>query len=214
LVVARQDSTGEIDAVGGGSGVGGLAYRFKAESKLAIATIAWETNPIEESVDEVLRMSAGFNTAAQEYRDGEHFADTWLRERFSNGPLKREDIFGIWTRPRCLSDQQVYRAAQRLGVAKVKFGFSDGCLWALPEHTDALMERVGMDKERREEGRGKERVEIGGLSRSCDAIWKYYFPVKLLESTSCKFIAVPRLEIRPCARWSRRHGNTWPAHRR
>jgi putative DNA primase/helicase len=129
----------------------GLAYRFKAESKLAIATIDWETNPIEESVDDLLRMSAGFNTAAQEYRDGEHYADTWLRERLSNGPLKREDIFGIWTRPRCLSDQQVYRAAQRLGVAKVKVGFSDGCMWALPEHTDALMERVGMEKERKGE---------------------------------------------------------------
>jgi hypothetical protein len=60
-------------------------------------------------------------------------------------------------RPRCLSDQQVYRAAQRLGVAKVKVGFSDGWMWALPEHTDALMELVGVGKERHQEGRGKER---------------------------------------------------------
>ena len=138
----------------------GLAYRFKAESKLAIATIDWETTPIEQSLDEVLRMNAGFNAAAQEYRDGERYADTWLRELLSNGPLKRGDVFARWTRPFGMSDQQVYRAAQRLGVAKVKTDFSDGWMWALPEHTDALMAQVGAEKERQQEERAKERMEI------------------------------------------------------
>jgi putative DNA primase/helicase len=138
----------------------GLAYRFKAESKLAIATIDWETNPIEQSVDEVLRMAKGFNTAAQEYRDGEHYASTWLRERLSNGPLTRDDVFARWARPFGMSDPQVYRAAQRLGVAKVKTGLSNTWMWALPEHTDALMAQVGAEKERQQEERGKERSQI------------------------------------------------------
>lgn len=125
----------------------GLAYRFKAESKQAIATIDWETQPVEQSIDEVLGMTAAFNVAAQEYRNGENYADTWLREQLSNGPMKRGDLFHFMIRPYGVSDQQIYRGAERLGVLKSKQGYSsDSWFWALPEHKDQLMAVIAAEK--------------------------------------------------------------------
>jgi putative DNA primase/helicase len=124
----------------------GLAYRFQAESKQSIATIAWEPNPIEHSLDEVL---GTFSAAAQAHRNNENYADTWLRERLEEGPKKRDALFLSVLRPAGMSDQQLYRSAQRLGVIKTKQGVSsDSWLWSLPEHAEHLQAQVAAAKQR------------------------------------------------------------------
>jgi hypothetical protein len=129
----------------------GLAYRFAAESRDAVATIAWEADPVTQTLDEV--MTGGqLNLAVQEYRNGESFADTWLHEQLTGGPRDRNEFFEFLSRPDNISDPQVYRAAARLGVVKIKHGFSNNrWTWCLPEHTARAYAEIEAEKRREEQ---------------------------------------------------------------
>jgi hypothetical protein len=79
-------------------------------------------------------MTEEFSLAAQNYRDQESYAATWLRERLISGPVKRKDLWLDLILAH-LSEPQLYRAARRIGVVKTKCGFSaQTWIWSLPEH--------------------------------------------------------------------------------
>jgi hypothetical protein len=67
----------------------------------------------------------------------------------TNGSKKRDNLFTVILRPAGMSDQQLYRSAQRLGVIKTKQGVSsDSWLWSLPEHAEQLQAQVAAAKQR------------------------------------------------------------------
>ena len=112
----------------------GMAFRLSASNKQAIAKIAWEREPVEQSLAEALQLSSGFNLAEQTYRDHENWVVTWLREQLSDGPKTRMTLWldGILER---VSKDQLYRAGRRLGVVIQKKGMTwESAEWMLPEH--------------------------------------------------------------------------------
>ena len=112
----------------------GMAFRLSSANKQAIAKIAWENEPVEQTLAEALEISSGFNLAEQRYRDHEHWVVTWLREQLSDGPKTRIQLWldGMFE---SVSKDQLYRAAKRLGVVMRKKGMTwDDADWLLPEH--------------------------------------------------------------------------------
>ena len=128
----------------------GLAYRFKAESELDVATINWEDEPVvDASLDELLNQRKTLSAADRVYRDSENFAESWLRQELENGPRRRDSFFTLFQRPFEISDQQVYRAADRLGVVKTKESLSnDSWIWSLPDQNDTCMNRLNQKQAR------------------------------------------------------------------
>jgi hypothetical protein len=142
----------------------GLAYRFKADSELAVATIDWEAEPVDAKLDELLNQRPTCTKADRAYRDSENYAETWLRQALEEGPRPRSSFFPFFMRPLEISDQQLYRAAERLGVVKVKESLSnDSWLWALPEHTGELRDQVadGKTAQRAEKVLKEEAIQKG-----------------------------------------------------
>jgi hypothetical protein len=135
----------------------GLAYRFAAASREAIATIAWEADPITQTIDEVLASGSHVHLPLQEYRNGENYAATWLHETLADGPRPRSDIFSPLFRPDCISDPQVYRAAERLGVVKIKRNFSGNWTWCLPDHAERAQVEIAEERERKNGNKRKRR---------------------------------------------------------
>lgn len=89
--------------------------------------IEWESEPLPATFNPfVPRLSRG----EREYQDDEDYFTSRLREELSDGPQPRSVL--ELTLPG--TDQQQYRAADRLGVIKVKGGYEDGWIWMLPEH--------------------------------------------------------------------------------
>jgi putative DNA primase/helicase len=110
---------------------GGASFQLtKVDGKLA-PRLQWNPQQITASVLSQATLPR-FNLGEQKYRDGETFAMQRLREILSDGPM----IKMLVSLNSPLSEDQLYRAADRLGVVKVKDGFVGGWVWMLPEDVE------------------------------------------------------------------------------
>jgi len=139
----------------------GMAFRLQAPTGAAVAKIDWESEAVIESADQLLCVSGAFNKAAQTYRDEESYALKRLREALTEGPVEQKWLFSLF-RPPCVSDPQLYRAADKLGVIKMKESYSNtSWVWALPEHREVLLERIAKaQSERDAASKSKKRRRI------------------------------------------------------
>jgi hypothetical protein len=119
---------------------------------------------VTTAVEQALAGTAKFRVSEQLYRDNENFITTKLRETLADGPKHREMIGMLVSG----TEQQLYRAAERLGVVKRKTAYE--WHWMLPEHvakweaeqqqrrSEIVDERKERKYERERQGRHEKRL--------------------------------------------------------
>jgi putative DNA primase/helicase len=123
--------------------------------------IEWQMVATGLSMDTALAPAHRFDLKEQKYRDHESHCAIWLREELCKGPMDREILTMRAIR---FSEDQLYRAADRIGVLKIKGSFNGGWVWMLPEQYDdwhqmsTKMERARKREERKEKKRRAERL--------------------------------------------------------
>lgn len=106
----------------------GLRFRLPPSGSVPVPCVEWNAEPVTMS----FQMACGgrFNRAQQEYSDTENHITVRLQEELTAGPQSRQYLNLVVPG----SEEQQYRAADRLGIIKVKEGYVGGWLWMLPEH--------------------------------------------------------------------------------
>jgi len=104
-----------------------LAFRLALAEANSAPRLQWESEPLPATFNP---LAAHLPHAERKYQDDEDYFKVRLREELADGPQSRSLLEIILPG----SDQQQYRAADRLGVIKAKGGYEDGWVWMLPEH--------------------------------------------------------------------------------
>ena len=108
----------------------GLSFRLpKVEGGLA-PYVNWGEKPLAMTFQSACMRSPRFSFAEQSYRDDADHVTKRLREELSSGPQPR--LLLMMSVPG--GEAAHYRAAERLGVLKVKTDYYGGWMWMLPEH--------------------------------------------------------------------------------
>src|SRR5262249_15619897 len=103
-----------------------------------------------------------FSLAEQEYVDQETFITVRLREELEKGPQERIDLDLFMEH---CSEERLYRAADRLGVIKIKEGWKGAWVWMLPEHFPAWEAERAKRREEEARERRKRRKKLKADSR-------------------------------------------------
>ncbi len=109
----------------------GLAFRLAAAKPGEVPTVKWDKVAIDQSLDQLLGPS--LVPEQLEHQEKTDYADDWLCEQLSHGPISHQDLL-IHRLVAGVSESQMYRAARRLGVIKIKEGYTpQSWKWKLPE---------------------------------------------------------------------------------
>ena len=109
----------------------GLAFRLEMAPRDRTAHVAWDWEPVERSIDEVLEANLYRSIRFQKKLVRETGTVRWLREQLSSGPLSWGELALRATAVE-FSQAQLNRAARHLNVIKIKTGFREGWTWKLP----------------------------------------------------------------------------------
>jgi putative DNA primase/helicase len=137
----------------------GISFRLSKLAGAAVPRVEWAPQSLAMSFQSFCApvSAARFNLAEQRYRDTEHHITVRLRETLSKGPKERSDLdlfLGV-------SEEQLYRAGDRLGVIKIKDGFWTGWIWMLPEHYPQWqIDNEQKKREQREERKRRKREKL------------------------------------------------------
>jgi putative DNA primase/helicase len=104
-----------------------LAFSITLDEAKSAPRLQWESEPLPATFNP---LAPRLPPAERKYQDDENYFTVRLREELADGPKSRFKLQLFLPG----SDQQQYRAAERLGVIKAKGGFEDGWVWMLPEH--------------------------------------------------------------------------------
>lgn len=105
----------------------GLAYTVLSNENNE-PVIAWETEPVELSADEVLAMSD-----AKEDRNETTWAIRVLEEILANGPKPVAEVERE-AKAAGVKDKALRRGREKLGITTEKAGYDKGWVWTLPGH--------------------------------------------------------------------------------
>ena len=109
----------------------GLAYCLVPDGDTA--RVAWERDPVTESVDDVLSASAGSVKRPGPDPAERNVAVEWLRDRLTDGPQPVGELLRAAAREICVSKSTLRRARDALGVSTEKTAFKGHWAWALPD---------------------------------------------------------------------------------
>lgn len=129
----------------------GMTFQLRQAKRKAAAHVVWGKEPVTMTFQEACARSPRFLLAERKYRDTEDFVTKRLAEELAHGPINsltlRLHVPG--------TEEQQARAAERLGVKKVKDGFIFGWNWMLPQHYPAW--KAQRDKQRADEERERKQ---------------------------------------------------------
>jgi putative DNA primase/helicase len=109
---------------------GGLAYSLRDSALDGIPSIAWESQPVSITADEVLSIPGGGDE-----RTGREDAAEWLRVALADGPMKATDV-KRQAKQNSIAERTLNRAKTTAGVQTKREGFGPGATWywLLPGH--------------------------------------------------------------------------------
>jgi hypothetical protein len=105
----------------------GLAYRIGGHPP----RVEWEALPVNLRADEVIRQVRSMERTGPDPK-ARNAAEDWLRDLLKHGPLPAATIKEE-ARKAALAFRTVQRAAENLGVKRIKLHFAEGWSWSLPE---------------------------------------------------------------------------------
>lgn len=110
--------------------LGGMAYTLHDAGLGGVPSIAWESQPVSITADEVLSVQGG-----DDERSAREDAAEWLRTALADGPMKADDV-KRQAKQNSIAERTLNRAKTIAGVQTKREGFGPGATWywMLPGH--------------------------------------------------------------------------------
>jgi hypothetical protein len=106
----------------------GMRFRFAKVEGFDAPKLEWGDAPVTTTFEG--SRERRLDPAEREMQDKESYVMERLREELVDGPKERSLLKMVLTG----TEQQQYRAAQKMGILKLKEGYKGGWVWMLPEH--------------------------------------------------------------------------------
>lgn len=160
----------------------GLRFCLRKPEGMLVPRVEWGAQPVAMSFQSASAAAPRFNLAEQQYRGSQNHVIRRLQEELSDGPISRIglDTRGLGT------EEQLYNAAEALGVIKVKDGYDIGWTWMLPEHFPKWQQEKEQQQRQQERERRRRKREKARKAREAkrQAMQQDQKPVQAVQEAS------------------------------